>query len=199
MIQGMSNEDEDVVSKVRAFADHAHGDQMRKYAPERYVVHLERVTEICRQYTSEVTVISAALLHDILEDTPVTREELSAFLSGLMPDEKASRTLKLVEELTDVFVRKDYPTTNRRTRRTWEAERLGRTSPPAQTIKYADIIDNVMDISRVETDFALVFMRECKQILRLATRGDPRLHDRAVRTVDGSLQDYFAKANIRSL
>ncbi|MGN6567929.1 MAG: hypothetical protein ACTHJ0_08255 [Flavipsychrobacter sp.] len=36
------------LEEVIAFADKAHGSQMRKYTPERYIVHPIRVMELCR-------------------------------------------------------------------------------------------------------------------------------------------------------
>lgn len=191
--------DSDILSKVKSFAEQAHGNQMRKYAGERYINHLERVMKTSREYTQEVTVLSAALLHDVLEDTPISEEQLLSFLNTIMDEQQARRTVKLVRELTDVFIKKNYPDVNRRTRRTREAERLGTVSPDAQTVKYADIIDNVIDLGSANTDFALIFMRECKEILKHANQGDPVLHDRAVKTVDDCLRDYFNKANITAL
>ena len=191
--------DSDVLSKVKSFAEQSHGEQMRKYAGERYINHLERVMSTCRQYTEDVTVLSAALLHDVLEDTPISEDQLSAFLSTVLDEQQAKRTAGMVKELTDVFVKKNYPDVNRRTRRTREAERLGKVSPDAQTIKYADIIDNVVDLGNAATDFGLVFMRECKEILKRANKGNPVLYDRAVKTVDDCLRDYFNKANITAL
>ncbi len=190
---------DDVLDRVMAFANESHGDQMRKFAKEPYVNHLRRVMTICGEYTSDQTVLAAALLHDILEDTSVEKEALAEFLSQTMGSRKASKTFSLVVELTDVFTKKDFPASNRRTRKTWEAKRLGTVSHEAQTIKYADIIDNVKDISRAETDFELVFLRECKEILKHADRGDGRLRRRAIETVDQSLQDYFTRANIHAL
>ncbi len=63
-----------VLEKVKEFADNAHGDQMRKYTPDRYIVHPIRVMEICREYDSRLPVLAAALLHDVLEDTKVTEQ-----------------------------------------------------------------------------------------------------------------------------
>lgn len=191
--------DSDILFKIRSFAEQAHGKQMRKYAGERYINHLERVMNTCRQYTEDVNVLAAALLHDVLEDTPISKDQLLAFLNTVLDQRQATRTIGLVVELTDVFIKKNYPDVNRRTRRNREAERLGKVSPDAQTIKYADIIDNVLDLSSAETDFALVFMRECKEILKHAKLGNPVLYERAVKTVDDCLRDYFNKANITAL
>jgi len=60
-----------VLEQVKDFADKAHGDQLRKYTPDRYIVHPMRVMLICQEYTDDSQILAAALLHDVLEDTPV--------------------------------------------------------------------------------------------------------------------------------
>jgi (p)ppGpp synthase/HD superfamily hydrolase len=193
-----SNQNE-ILEKIKAYADSAHGSQMRKFSRERYINHPVRVMEICREYTQDVPILAAALLHDVLEDTKVTRQELHKFLTSVMDSGLAAITHHLVVELTDVYIKSDYPLLNRRTRRTKEAERLSGVSPEAQLIKYADVIDNVVDISRHETDFALVYIRESKQLLQQIDKGDPALYQRAIQIVDDALQDFFTKANIKAL
>jgi len=69
---------------ARAFALQRHGDQ--KYGDGKpYIVHLEAVAENVKKWgwilkidaLVMVDLVNAALLHDVLEDTPTTREELS--------------------------------------------------------------------------------------------------------------------------
>jgi guanosine-3',5'-bis(diphosphate) 3'-pyrophosphohydrolase len=190
---------ENILASVRAYADEAHGEQVRKYSDERYIVHPVRVMELVRDYIEDTSVLAAALLHDVLEDTSVTKRKLGTFLQGLMEKEQASHTLKLVEELTDIYVKSDYPKLNRRTRKNKEFERLSQISPEAQTIKYADIIDNLSDIHHDETDFALVYIRESKQLLSQMTQGNQFLYGRALQRADEALRDYWDKANVKSL
>ena len=70
----------DVIEKVKAFAGEAHAGQIRKYTPEPYIVHPIRVMELCARYTLATPVLSAALLHDVLEDTEVSEKKLHRFL-----------------------------------------------------------------------------------------------------------------------
>jgi guanosine-3',5'-bis(diphosphate) 3'-pyrophosphohydrolase len=189
----------EIVEKVKMFADQAHGEQMRKYSNERYIVHPIRVMELVREYSQAVPLLSAALLHDVLEDTDVTEDALKEFLIGVMDEETASKTFGLVKELTDVYIKTNFPKLNRRTRRTLEAERLGETTSDAQTIKYADVIDNVKDIVGQDTDFALVYIRESKHLLSYLNKGDLKLRKRAVDVVDHALKQYFENANIKAL
>ncbi|HKZ66229.1 MAG TPA: HD domain-containing protein [Chitinophagaceae bacterium] len=180
---------DNVLLQVTKFARQAHGNQQRKFVAEPYINHLVRVMETCKQYTSSIEILSAALLHDVLEDTTMPREEIKNFLRPLLGEEKAIDTLNLVEELTDIYTKKEYPQWNRRKRKAKETERLSKTSSGAQTIKYADIIDNSSDINNAETDFARVFLFECKALLKVIPKGDSRLYKKAVETVRSCIEE----------
>jgi (p)ppGpp synthase/HD superfamily hydrolase len=184
---------EGILEQIMHFTDRAHGEQTRKYTPDRYIVHPVRVMNICKEYTNDITILAAALLHDVLEDTPVTKTEIKNFLLKLMDTTQAAKTVTLVEELTDVFIKKDYPEWNRRKRKDKEAERLSATSPEAQTIKYADIIDNSVEIVNQDIDFAGVYLHEGRAILKKINKGDQRLYQRAVETVNRSIQQLEEK------
>jgi (p)ppGpp synthase/HD superfamily hydrolase len=164
------------LEKIRDFADQAHGDQMRKYAQERYIAHPIRVMEICEEYTQDLPVLAAALLHDVLEDTETGKDEMRDFLRKHLTNGEAHQTMMLVVELTDVYVKADYPRLNRDQRKSREAVRLSTTSSNAQTIKYADIIDNCTEITAHDAKFAPVYLRECKHLLAVCTKGNRQLY-----------------------
>lgn len=177
-----------ILRHVRDFADKAHGEQMRKYSPERYIVHPERVMHLTQQVTDDPAVLSAALLHDVLEDTPVTEQEVREFLRELMSPNDVSRTMQFVRELTNEYTKNKYPQWNRRKRKSREAERLARSSPEAQTIKYADIIDNCPEIVREEPDFGNRYVSECIEMLRKMKKGNAELHQQAMDAVSNARQ-----------
>jgi guanosine-3',5'-bis(diphosphate) 3'-pyrophosphohydrolase len=177
----------EILEKVKHFADRAHGDQRRKYCHERYIFHPIRVMENCKLYTDDDAVLAAALLHDVLEDTNTTREDMLEFLLGVMPDAMATRTLDLVVELTDVYTKNNYPELNRRARKLKEADRLSKISGDAQTIKYSDIIDNVTNIFVNDPDFATVFIHEGRTALRKMEKGDQELFDKASKMIEDCL------------
>ncbi|RYZ44990.1 MAG: HD domain-containing protein [Sphingobacteriales bacterium] len=179
---------EGVLETVRDFADKAHGEQLRKYSPDRYIVHPVRVMEICRRHTNSLPVLAAALLHDVLEDTPVTKSQMQQFLTTVMSEEDAAETTSLVVELTDIYTKLAYPRWNRRKRKEKEAARIQATSSGSQTVKYADIIDNCREIVQQDPDFARVFLRECKALLRVMPKGDETLYTEAKKTVNACLQ-----------
>jgi hypothetical protein len=64
---------------------------------------------------------------------------------------------------------------------------MEQTSPAAQTIKYADIIDNCAFIADQDPDFGKVFLRECKNLLKKMTKGNEQLRHRAVEVVEQQL------------
>jgi (p)ppGpp synthase/HD superfamily hydrolase len=178
---------QEILDKIIAYTDEAHNEQMRKYTPERYIVHPVRVMNTCREYTNDMTVHAAAILHDVLEDTPVTPNELLEFLTTLMSHAEAERTLALVVELTDVYVKDKYPKWNRRKRKAKEQDRMSATSADAQTIKYADIMDNCAEIVNHDADFAPLFLHECKALMQRMNRGNRELYDRALAVVEKGL------------
>ncbi|MCF3108011.1 HD domain-containing protein [Niabella sp. CC-SYL272] len=178
---------EDILNRIIAFADRAHGAQTRKYTPDRYIVHPVRVMEICRMYTQSLPVLAAALLHDVLEDTATTEEAIRTFLASLMPLAAVQKTMQLVVELTDIYTKSRYPQWNRYKRKKMEVARLRRVSAEAQTIKYADIMDNSGEIVQQDPDFAKRFLLECRDVLIVATRGNQELYKRTLEVVTTAL------------
>ncbi|MGV3529572.1 MAG: HD domain-containing protein [Flavisolibacter sp.] len=178
---------EKVLEKIRDFADAAHGGQKRKYTPERYIVHPVRVMEMCRRYSHSLPLLAAALLHDVLEDTPVSRGEIFDFLKTVMTKDEAHTCIEMVVELTDVFTKDAYPQWNRRVRKEKEADRISRSSPGAQTIKYADIIDNCREIVQYDRQFGPKFLKECRQLLGVMQAGNRELYQLALQTVQKEL------------
>lgn len=64
-----------LLEKAHAFASRAHQGQHRD-SGEDYIAHPMEVAMILAELELDVETIAAGLLHDVLEDTPVTREEL---------------------------------------------------------------------------------------------------------------------------
>jgi len=178
---------QEVISMVIAFAVNAHKGQMRKYADQPYVEHPIRVMERCQQYSTETPVLLAAILHDVLEDTSVDENALRDFLHNAADKHVAEKTLKLVVELTDVYTKQNYPASNRAKRRSQEIGRLSKVSGEAQTIKYADIIDNT-DVAKHDRSFARVYLKEARLMLEAMKDGNPQLRENAISLVDTLLQ-----------
>ena len=66
------NCNEALIRKAYEYAKAAHGDQCRK-SGEPYMIHPVNVAYILSGLELDDETICAALLHDVVEDTPVTR------------------------------------------------------------------------------------------------------------------------------
>ena len=86
-----------VVNKALAYATDAHKGQVRKYTGEPYIVHPIEVMETVRRVMDDPEVQAAALLHDVVEDTPVSIRDIE--------DVFGPRVAALVSDLTDVRLR----------------------------------------------------------------------------------------------
>ena len=64
------------LDKALKFAADAHKEQTRKGTDIPYLIHLIRTWDYVRRMTEDQEEQAAALLHDVLEDTPVTTEVL---------------------------------------------------------------------------------------------------------------------------
>ncbi len=173
-----------LLKDIAEFADTAHGTQTLKYSSDRYIRHLVKVMKKCSQHTVDIAVLAAALLHDVLEDTTITVSQLELFLVDKMPEEIASRTLRIVTELTDVYISRRFPFLSRHERKTKETERLENASPEAQTVKYAEIIDNCLHIVDQDMDFAGGYIQESKELAEKLAKGNTALRQEALKTID---------------
>ena len=71
----LSAADVDLVRRAYRFADQAHLGQWRK-SGEPYITHPIAVASQCAEWKLDAQALSAALLHDAMEDCGVTKEDL---------------------------------------------------------------------------------------------------------------------------
>ncbi len=69
------NYDMDMISKAYDVADEMHRNQLRK-SGEEYLIHPVAVAEILAELGMDSETIAAGLLHDVIEDTPYTLEQM---------------------------------------------------------------------------------------------------------------------------
>ena len=65
-----------MIEEAAEFAREAHRGMFRKGTEIPYIVHPIETAVIVASFTDDEEVIAAALLHDVVEDTDVTGEEL---------------------------------------------------------------------------------------------------------------------------
>lgn len=146
------------------FAFEAHKNQKRKYTDEPYIVHPRAVAEIVRTVPHTSEMLCAAWLHDTVEDTDVTIEQIEK--------EFGSEVAELVSWLTDVSKPTDG---NRKVRKEIDLIHTSRATPQAKTIKLADLIDNTKSIVQYDKNFAKIYLKEKAALLEVLQEGDPTL------------------------
>jgi (p)ppGpp synthase/HD superfamily hydrolase len=163
--------------KAIIFAANAHGsvNQVRKYSGQPYIVHPIAVANIVRTVNHTPEMLAAAYLHDVVEDTPVTIEEVHA--------EFGKTVAELVGWLTDISKPADG---NRKFRKAMDRQHTWDAPWDAQTIKLADLIDNTISIVASDPNFARVYMHEKAQLIA-GMGGHPALRNRCLQAV----QSYF--------
>jgi|SaaInl4_150m_RNA_FD_contig_71_455308_length_835_multi_2_in_0_out_0_1 (p)ppGpp synthase/HD superfamily hydrolase len=162
-----------IVAKALCFATEAHKGQVRKYSGEPYINHPINVATIVSSVTDNQNMIAAALLHDVVEDTDVTQEDIGREFNFMINS--------WVESLTDVSKPEDG---NRVTRKNIDLQHTKLGLPPAKTIKLADLIDNYCDIYKHDKGFAKVYMAEKKKLLEVLKQGNKTLYNRALDIVE---------------
>ena len=151
-------------TKILDFATDAHSGQLRKYTGDAYIIHPITVAQLVIDNGGDQNMVNAAILHDVLEDTAVTHNQLRAFLHQTLSQADAEDTLSLVVALTDVYTHQDFPNLNRKARKQLEAQRLGLVSQRAKAIKKLDMVDNTKSIVDNDPKFSKVYLAE-KEVL----------------------------------
>ncbi|RLD07550.1 MAG: hypothetical protein DRI65_04415 [Chloroflexota bacterium] len=165
-------------NKAIELAREHHEGQLRKNTGEAYLTHPFAVAGLVASVTTDEDMIIAALLHDTVEDSDLTLNEIEGHL-GL-------RVRKLVDDLTDVSKPSDG---NRGVRKRLDRQHTANSWPEAKTIKLADLIDNLKGIHTFSPGFADKYMKEKVLILKVLTEGDATLY----KMVEKLLKEFFAK------
>ncbi len=75
LIPELKDKDKAILLKAYTFAEQAHKDQTR-FSGEPYFVHPFEVAKILATMKADIETITAGLIHDTLEDTPVTEKDI---------------------------------------------------------------------------------------------------------------------------
>ena len=170
------NDIDGLIYRAARFASIAHSWQTRKDNKTPYITHPARVAKMLEQDGFTSHMVAAAWLHDVIEDTDATINDL--YLFGF-PEE----VIMLVDELT----KKENPAENRETRKAKEVIRLSNITNKGKTIKLADIIDNILDMKDMSEEFQATFMKEKSQVVEVLEGGNPDF----LSTAKELIEDYY--------
>ena len=167
-----------VVRQALAFARQRHQGQLRKGDGQPFIVHPKAVVRILARYRMPAHVVAAGALHDVLEDTPTTVEELNRLFGR--------RITALVREVTEPG--KPHPW---EVRKSVYLKQLRRASRGALAIACADKLHNtvsllsahrrqgpaVFDRFSRSIDQKLAYEHQARQIIRRRWPDCPMLAD----------------------
>lgn len=154
------------VHAARQFAMAALEGKLRAYNQGSAFEHAERVyCMVLESIHSSELAACVALLHDVVEDSSVTIEEIR--------DRFGESVAIGVLALTNAIVG------NRSARHRLNVERLSAATGYIQTIKCCDIIDNVPSIAAQNSKFSALYVNEKAEIIRHMHSADRFLRDRA--------------------
>lgn len=163
-----------IIREAKTIAEQAHAGVKRKWIEELYIEHPKRVAYEMAAYCMENKdwpryTIAAAWLHDVLEDTNFSRDEIIQ-RCGL-------KTYYLVLELTNPSKGLKRP---RAERKELDRMHLRNASLEARVLKLIDRLDNLQDLQRAEPDFQALYLDETEQLLSCLqfTSGLEALHQR---------------------
>jgi len=150
-----------------------------KYRTQPYFDHCLKVAELAAP--AAPLAYEVGLCHDMLEDKLTTEQEIRTALNEFQYDEMEIRQVTIaVQELTDVFTLQDFPEISKKQRRKEENKRLVSTGPLAQTVKYADLIDNAAWIRQNRPEKWERYARRKRKLLNRLCLGDRGLRNAAM-------------------
>lgn len=172
--------DNELYVKALAFANEKHAGQTRKDGDTPYIVHPIAVAELVRKagYGKKHQIV--ALLHDTLEDTDATEEDLRIFGEDVVHAVKLLTRAKGADE--EEYVKNVL------------------ADPMAAVVKNADKISNLYDsafsgiVGQVRSEKAKKFAKKYVEKARkyYAHKCSPALDD-AIEKVDALLEDEYVR------
>jgi (p)ppGpp synthase/HD superfamily hydrolase len=180
----------ETVTKAYEFAKKAHEGQKRKFTGVPYFVHPKNVARIIEDITGDETMVTVALLHDVVEDTEITLSEIQHVFGVTIA--------YYVNELTiDQEKREEF-----KNKTAYLIHTMSYMSDRAYTIKLADRLHNVMYLDKdVKTkehvDFIKYYVKQTNDIIRAVT--DIRYHPKdmpIINLIEAYVGYLSAKYNI---
>lgn len=122
------------------FAVDAHKGAERRGKGFPYIIHPMEATEIVSTMTSDQELLAAAMLHDCIEDTPVTYDQIK--------DEFGKRVADLVRSESDIVVENKTESESWHERKQAAIDRIANSSRDAKIVAMGDKLSNMRAINR---------------------------------------------------
>ncbi|MBR3500817.1 MAG: bifunctional (p)ppGpp synthetase/guanosine-3',5'-bis(diphosphate) 3'-pyrophosphohydrolase [Bacteroidales bacterium] len=177
----------ELLDRAIIFAVKAHAGTERRGKGYPYIVHPLEAVEIVATMTPDQELLAAAALHDTVEDTEVTVDQIRA--------EFGERIAALVADESDTFEAGVPEEDSWHSRKRAAIERLARASHDAKIVALGDKLSNMRAIAR---DYAV----KGDELWNIFHAKDPKDHEWHYRGLADSLrelEDTFAFKEFESL
>lgn len=168
------------LDRALIFAIRAHVNQERRGKGFPYIVHPLEAVSIVATMTPDQEMLAAAALHDTVEDTGVTVEQLR--------EEFGERVARLVEEESDKFIEGMSEAQSWHTRKQMAIDRLAAASRDAKVVALGDKLSNMRAIAR---DYAIQG-DNLWNLFHVKERSEHEWHYRGLAASLSELKDTFA-------
>lgn len=179
--------DTELLDRAIVFAVRAHAGTERRGKGFPYIIHPMEAVEIVATMTPDQELLAAAALHDTVEDTNVTIEQIRT--------EFGERVASLVAADSDIEVSGVSREESWRIRKQATIDRLAGASRDAKIVALGDKLSNMRAIAR---DYA-VQGDALWNLFRMKDRKDHEWHYRGLATSLSELQDTFAYKEFEQL
>lgn len=179
--------DTELLDRAIVFAVRAHAGTERRGKGFPYIVHPLEAVEIVATMTSDQELLAAAALHDTVEDTDVTIEQIRA--------EFGDRIASLVAAESDIAVSGMSQEDSWHIRKQAAIDRLATSSRDAKMVALGDKLSNMRAIAR---DYA-VQGDALWSIFRIKERKAHEWHYRGLAEALHELQETFAYKEFEQL
>ena len=179
--------DTTLLDRAIIFAVRAHAGTERRGKGFPYIVHPMEAVEIVATMTSDQELLAAAVLHDTVEDTDVTIEQIRA--------EFGERVASFVAVESDEPHQSRDSVENWRARKQAAIDRLARASRDAKIVALGDKLSNMRAIAR---DYA----EQGDRLWNLFHANDPKDHEwhyRGLADALSELRDTLAYKEFENL
>ena len=181
----------ELLDRAIIFAVKAHAGTERRGKGYPYIVHPMEAVEIVSTMTKDQELLAAAALHDTVEDTDVTVEQIREEFGDRVAELVADETVEIPDQVgNDVIAGSDRPSEEE----TWHARKqaaidhLAKASHDAKIVALGDKLSNMRAIAR---DYAI----QGDALWNIFHAKDPKDHEWHYRGLANSLkelEDTFA-------
>ena len=179
--------DTGLLDKAVVFAVRAHSGTERRGKGFPYIVHPLEAVEIVSTMTSDQQLLAAAVLHDTVEDTCVTLEQIRDEFGDLVASIVEAESDKNANGLSDKDSWHD--------RKKGAIDRLAKASREAKIVALGDKLSNMRAIAR---DYS-VMGDELWKIFHVTDKKDHEWHYRGLADSLRELEDTFAFKEFETL